>query len=272
MRIVVISACEAGDRYVLRRLLASHHETHVLRPVRASSEASRLQTFARFARAPIGGLRAVYFRRHWKRRERRVTELLFNGDKKPVIPYEKVSAGDLNRSAGAEMLSSKEPDLLLLLGCPILGEEILAVARLGTVNLHFGIAPEYRGEHTLFFALKCRDFDHIVVTPGSVDSGPILAQACPAVIPADDEATIWAKLAQVGAEVVADLVTALEAGAPLSGAAQQGEGRLFRRRDRHVKHDVQHWWDRSVLHRHPPRQDGWLVKHYSLPEKGALSR
>lgn len=48
---------------------------------------------------------------------------------------------------------SLEPDLGLIYGSPILKPELFTIPRLGTLGIHHGMVPEYRGNKTTFWAM-----------------------------------------------------------------------------------------------------------------------
>lgn len=82
----------------------------------------------------------------------------------------------------ARALRRWQPDLLVLLGMPIIPASILMIPALATINTHNGALPAYRGMDAVGWALL--NNDPIVCTvhqvTAGVDSGPVLlAQAVP---------------------------------------------------------------------------------------------
>lgn len=134
-----------------------------------------------------------------------------------------------SREAVAPLLRRYEPDLLLCLGFPWkIPADAIAVPRLGAVNAHPSLLPEYRGpnpvawmirngEQAIGFTLHRMDAE--------LDTGPILAQAP---IPLDDEHRwdeLEPKLVPVIAELLGRALARVEAGDP--GDPQQGEGSYY---------------------------------------------
>jgi methionyl-tRNA formyltransferase len=81
-------------------------------------------------------------------------------------------------------LRALEPDVVVVFGAPILKAGVLSLGTRATVNVHLGIPPRYRGNHTIFWALKQREFDHVGaclhhVAPGA-DTGNVLVEVFPA--------------------------------------------------------------------------------------------
>jgi len=52
-----------------------------------------------------------------------------------------------------EQVRALKPDLGLIYGSPILKPELFEIPKLGTLGIHHGKAPEYRGNKTIFWAM-----------------------------------------------------------------------------------------------------------------------
>ncbi len=69
-----------------------------------------------------------------------------------------------------EQVRALEPDLGLIYGSPILKPELFEIPSLGTLGIHHGKLPEYRGNKTTFWAMY--NGDHVAgVTIQKVDRG-----------------------------------------------------------------------------------------------------
>ncbi|MFI6281686.1 formyltransferase family protein [Streptomyces sp. NPDC050988] len=80
------------------------------------------------------------------------------------------------------MLARWEPDLLVLLGMPIVPTAILTIPTLATINAHNGALPTYRGMDAVGWALLNNDPITCTVhrVTAGVDTGPVLlTQAVP---------------------------------------------------------------------------------------------
>lgn len=110
------------------------------------------------------------------------------------IAYEEVK--DLNSPQTAEMLRKLAPDLVLLGGVPIIRPHILAIPLRGTLNVHMGLLPAFRGknvaEWSVFTGQQVGITVHFV-DPG-VDTGNILYREP---IEVDDCADIAAMRAKI---------------------------------------------------------------------------
>ncbi|HEX6670025.1 MAG TPA: formyltransferase family protein [Gemmatimonadales bacterium] len=86
---------------------------------------------------------------------------------------------DLHAPECLERLRSLRPDLGIVFACYRLHRSLFALPRLGTLNLHLGKAPEFRGSSPGFYELLA-GVPEIGVTVHRVDdgldSGPILLQ------------------------------------------------------------------------------------------------
>ncbi|MBX9792616.1 MAG: formyl transferase [Pirellulales bacterium] len=166
---------------------------------------------------------------------------------------------DINSDETADIIRVLEPDLLITSSCPLLKRKIFAAPRLATINIHWGVAPHYRGEHTLFWPQYFGDYQNIGVTihqiDDGIDTGPILAVGHPALSPDDTQATLQAKCARMSVELLAEVLTRIENGPGMHGLAPQGFGRLFLRRHRSFRHDIALWLRQWTGKRGLPRTE-----------------
>jgi methionyl-tRNA formyltransferase len=96
------------------------------------------------------------------------------------------------------------PDLLILMGADIVPAAVLAVPRLGTINAHYGLLPDYRGMNVTEWSVFRGDPVGVTVhlVDSGVDTGDILLQE---EIPIDQGET-FARLRRKHQEVAARLV------------------------------------------------------------------
>jgi methionyl-tRNA formyltransferase len=93
-----------------------------------------------------------------------------------TVPVERVTSA--NSQAARDLLCELEPDLLLTLGSRYLHEKTFSIPRLGTVNVHHGRVPEYRGGPPIFWELAASEAEvgYIVHRIDSgIDTGAIYA-------------------------------------------------------------------------------------------------
>lgn len=267
MRIVVISICDAVGRHLVGEVVRRWPDTVVLEPYWPDTDGSRARRhLSRALRAPVSSCRSAYRHRRDRRRERRVRSALPRPVPKRALPLERLPARDLDTPEGIARLVALRPDVLVLCGCPILAAGVIAVPAIGTINVHLGIAPEYRGEHTIFHALRRQDYDHVGLTihrvDEGVDTGPLLVQATPELGPDDTEVSVLAKCALLGAGLLVEQLQVVERTGRITGSPQPGTGTLYRKADRQVlRHDLLAALGRHVLHRRPPYRPARVTRY-----------
>lgn len=145
-------------------------------------------------------------------------------------PFHLTVVESLNSEACAQVLSGLKPDLLVIASAPLLDSGIFSVPRIGTLNFHCGLVPEYRGQDTIFWALYNGDpvgYTIHFVDEG-VDSGPVVARE---VVPADldkDIDEIFRAIVRVAARRMVDAVRAIERGSLKAMAQDESIARRYR--------------------------------------------
>lgn len=242
VNIVVLSTCTPTSVNLIRSLAKRHPISHVFHVTWGETSTSTSSRLAKFLRAPIRSLvelaRRKYFERIHQRREQQAMAFLpHSNDSLGDIPTTNIDVSQVNSPAFATQLRQLNPDVLLVSASPILKPAIFEIPRLATLNVHRGIAPDYRGERTLFWALYNRDYDHVGVTlhriNRGIDTGAVLKYGYPALDSHDTEASLTAKSMQLASQMVADALD----DAPvtgLQGARQNGRGRCYLAREQRL--------------------------------------
>jgi len=137
----------------------------------------------------------------------------------------------LARSAGIELLTpsgTRDPALAVRLAqlapdcCPVVAygalvpAQLLAVPRLGWVNLHFSLLPAWRGAAPVQHALLAGDQVTGATTfllDSGLDTGPVLGVVTEAIGPADTAGDLLARLAASGARLLVATLDGLAGGA-----------------------------------------------------------
>ncbi len=125
-----------------------------------------------------------------------------------------------------------QPDLALVAAFgQILPRAVLAVPRLGFINVHPSLVPRYRGAAPLQWTLINGDRETGVsileVTP-RIDDGDVLAQQRVAVEPDENAAELGARLAALGGQLAAEVMARLERG-PIARRPQGESGLVMAR-------------------------------------------
>jgi methionyl-tRNA formyltransferase len=130
----------------------------------------------------------------------------------------------------------------------ILTAELLALPKRGTVNVHASLLPRWRGGAPIQAALLAGDAKSgvtLMCTDEGMDTGPILSQSAIPLEPRETAATLHAKLAQLGADLLVTTLPRWLSG-ELTPQAQPAQGattaRLVRKEDGLIE------WQKPALH------------------------
>jgi methionyl-tRNA formyltransferase len=134
---------------------------------------------------------------------------------------------DLRAPEVAVRLRALAPDLFAVVAFgAILAPEVLAVPRLGAINLHGSLLPDFRGASPVQRALWEGGSGTGVTTiwmDEGIDTGDMILQEWTPISPDDDAASLAARLASLGAPLLArSLVLAHEGRAPRVKQARVG--------------------------------------------------
>lgn len=120
------------------------------------------------------------------------------------------------RVDGVEPLKNLAPDLCVTAAFGhILSQEVLDIPRLGTVNVHASLLPEYRGSAPVNWALiKGEKVTGVttMLTDKGMDTGDILMKREVEVKPDETAGELVDRLAEVGAQLLIETLKAMEEG------------------------------------------------------------
>jgi folate-dependent phosphoribosylglycinamide formyltransferase PurN len=144
--------------------------------------------------------------------------------------------GDIHAPGTIEHVRSLEPDLGLVYGSPILKPELFEAPALGTLGIHHGKMPEYRGKKTTFWAMY-RGEETAGVTIQRIgkglDTGAIVQQgAVP--IGRRSHGRVWDDVEALGVDLYVDAVVDIKHGAATCVRPTGRKGKLYR--DPKLKH------------------------------------
>ncbi len=135
-----------------------------------------------------------------------------------------------------------QPDLIAVFGTSLIKGELLEKGRLGIVNLHGGLSPEYRGADCTFWALYNQEPEKIGCTihyiNAGIDTGDLIAHVSPEVKASDDELTLFWRAVSDSTEAFVELMDRLEKGERF-GSLQTAKGRLYQVKDRQGSHEAE---------------------------------
>mgnify|MGYP003668936121 FL=1 len=270
MRVAIISRCESRSLFIIRQVVKRWPDHLVIRPIRASSAASesryeRIRRRVRkLTRHPIQTVanrleRAAHAFYYWYEGDvdQQIAQLLFDSTEPPEFDMNRVDVPwrEINSEETARRIRDFSPDVLLVCVAPILRPNIFTIPPHGTINVHYGLVPFYRGEHTLFWPLYFREYHQVGVTvhyiDEGVDTGKVLACGCPEIRQEDNEASVTARSTQLAARLTCDVLAAAQWG-PLTGLQQsREEGREFRHRQRTGWKELWYLLQRDVIGHRP---------------------
>ncbi len=129
----------------------------------------------------------------------------------PLLEVDGVRSGP-----GFEALRESEPDVAVVVAYgELLSPEVLAVPRLGSVNVHFSLLPRWRGAAPVQRAILAGDERTgvtVMLMDEGMDTGPILSTVDVPIDPTEDAGTLGARLAELGAPVLVDTLGRLARG------------------------------------------------------------
>ena len=122
---------------------------------------------------------------------------------------------DIHAGEVLDLVAEFEPDVGIALAAPILKEPLFGIPRLGSINLHKGKLPDYRGMPPAFWEVY-NDADEVGCTVHRIDTrldtGPILLQST---VPRPPHATVGSlqlMLDELGVDLVRDALRMLDEG------------------------------------------------------------
>ncbi len=146
----------------------------------------------------------------------------------------------INDPGVVELARRLKPDVICVFGTSLIRGPLLQEGRLGILNLHGGLSPEYRGADCTFWALYNGEPEKVGCTlhfiDAGIDTGKLIAHVCPRVEEGDTELPLFWRAVRDSADVYAEALDRLERGEPL-GQSQPHKGRLYQVKDRGLRHE-----------------------------------
>jgi len=130
-----------------------------------------------------------------------------------VPVYQPVS---FKEEAARQVLSALQPDLMVVIAYGlILPPVVLAMPRMGCVNVHASLLPRWRGAAPIQRAILAGDAETgvcLMQMDAGLDTGPVLASSVSPIAAEDTGSRLHDKLAQLGAQLLSENLAALERG------------------------------------------------------------
>lgn len=148
----------------------------------------------------------------------------------------------------------------------LLPAEVLAMPRLGCINVHGSLLPAYRGAAPIQWSLINGDRETVIVTMQmdvGMDTGPMLLRWTTPIALDDNSQTLGDRLATAGAELLLQTLRQLDQGHLTAISQNEAEATYARLLQ---KEDFQLSWDQSALELH--NRIRGLYPGASLPVQG----
>jgi len=161
---------------------------------------------------------------------------------------------DLHSAPVLTRIRDLRPDLGLVYGGPIIRPDLYGLPRLGTLGIHHGLTPRYRGKKTTFWAMYNGE-EYVGVTiqriSASLDRGDVVAEG---VIPVGRSPlpVITARLNRLGLELYLQAVLRVRQGTAEFRPQTAGDAPLYR--DPSASDIVRFWCRYLARLAKPPRQ------------------
>jgi methionyl-tRNA formyltransferase len=132
---------------------------------------------------------------------------------------------NINKPEGLEIFKASEPDLVISIRYgKIIKDPVIAVPKLGVLNLHSGLLPQYQGILTTLYSLIAGESEvgctlHYIDS-GDIDTGEIINTASTSVD--KDKSLFWhvSQLYPMGCKMIMEAVDNLESGQALDSYPQ----------------------------------------------------
>lgn len=146
----------------------------------------------------------------------------------------------VNHSGVVQLADELQPDLIAVFGTSLIKGPLLKRGRLGIVNLHGGLSPQYRGADCTFWALYNNEADQVGCTihyiDDGIDTGGLIAHVSPQILTGDGELTLFWRAVRTSTGAFVELLDRLESGERF-GQSQPGKGCLYQVKDRLLRHE-----------------------------------
>jgi methionyl-tRNA formyltransferase len=153
-----------------------------------------------------------------------------------VIQPQSVRAADF-----CEAMTTLDPDLLVVAAYGhVLPQRILAIPKLGAVNIHASLLPRYRGPAPIQWAVINREIETgvtLMLMDKGLDTGDMLSSASVPILPDDTSGSLHDRLALLGADLLIQTLNYYEAhrkNATPQVHAQASYAPLLKKEDGHL--------------------------------------
>lgn len=223
IKVFILTSRTPGNIFLVNRILSEHDVVGMAieapPPALTSQEkrARRLRMLRRHGVVrTLNKLLYNWYRSRLLRDAEKSSTSLFPGgasaDYVREVPTEVVE--NINDPAVVRLIRQVGADVIAVCGTSVVKPEVFTLARLGAINIHTGITPEYRSADPIFWALYNGEPDKVGVTihfvDAGIDTGPIIHQDTVPLFADDTLATIFARCIRRGAELYLQALKEIE--------------------------------------------------------------
>jgi methionyl-tRNA formyltransferase len=251
-RIVMITGGDLEHRYVANRILEEFDIVAIIVDSgRRQSRTERIRYLTRkykarqmFSRLMLR-LTSVALRDRAHRREQ-LTAVLGNSSHEFIRSDLVSEVAGINTDAGRAVVRETSPDLLLIYGTGIVGDRVLGMARIGALNLHTGMSPEYRGVDCVFWPVYNNDVDLVGATihqcTSAVDGGEIYERSAAQIESDDGQFAVFGRCVEKGAELYVDAIRRALTNSLVGYQQDPAVGREYQATDMRLRYDLYVRW------------------------------
>jgi methionyl-tRNA formyltransferase len=140
-------------------------------------------------------------------------------------------AEDMNADAFLDELRALEPDVLVSVSCPqIFKKPLIDLPRLGILNIHGAILPQYRGVMPSFWMLANDEKQagvSIYFVNEQIDAGDLVGQRVFDILPDDSLESFLRRSKKIAAELLLEVLKELEDGSPARTPLDLSQGSYY---------------------------------------------
>ncbi len=245
--VVVIVSPDISDIYFANQLIKNVNVKAVFierQDADDGSTGARLRRGLKYLKKP--GLiservrEEIYGKKLRKRAEAVLTEgfgeegLEINTGGRSVQVVRTTGVNAINDEKYVRAIAALKPDIIALCGASIVKKPLLSIPRMGTLNLHGGLAQRYRGVWTTLWAIYNEEPEYVGATvhyvSEGIDDGSIIYQGRPEIEPGDNHESLYVKVVKLGTALMIKAIGDIEKGTVKSRPLEQ-KGRLYLKRD-----------------------------------------
>ncbi|MEE2997953.1 MAG: formyltransferase family protein [Pseudomonadota bacterium] len=230
-RTVILTGSELRHRFV-RKLISASPGINVVRSYCEGTEKA-LKTLALGKGEEAADLELEHLRARDQSEEDFFSHLvrLIDDRSNPIS----LPKGGVNSANVYKNLCDLDPDLLISYGCSIVKDPLLSRFTPGFVNVHLGLSPYYRGAGTNFWPFVNGELEYVGITfmhiDAGIDTGEIIHQMRPRIVPGDDIHSIGNRLIGDMARMYAEIIRKFDDLHPMPQLPVPPDEKVYRRAD-----------------------------------------